>query len=155
MTIKDLALIANLHPAFTPVGGYYSQSGAWSSVPDKTDDLMSNQFWRISAFLQARERDVSLAIGEIGAYECSYKARKAQAAHLGAGAKEDHMSADYSGTVPKRGDRVGLTEQSVLFEVVDVNTLMQTVNLKSTDGKEHVTRNIPWTSLKFQGAASR
>jgi hypothetical protein len=88
-------------------------------------------------------------------YECSYKARKAQAAHLSAAAKEDHMSADYSGTVPKRGDRVGVTEQSVLFEVVDVNTLMQTVNLKSMDGKEHVTRNVPWTSLKFQGAASR
>jgi hypothetical protein len=63
------------------------------------------------------------------------------------------MSADYSGTVPKRGDRVRLTEQPVLFEVVDVNTLMQTANVKSTDGKEHVTRNIPWTSLKFQGAA--
>ena len=82
-------------------------------------------------------------------------ARKAQAAHPAAVAKEDHMSADYSGTVPKRGDRVRLAEQSVLFEVVDVNTLMQTANLKSTDGKEHVTRNIPWTSLKFQGAASR
>jgi hypothetical protein len=65
------------------------------------------------------------------------------------------MSADYSRPVPKRGDRVRLTEQSVLFEVIDVNTLMQTANLKSTDGKEHVTRNIPWTTLKFQGAASR
>jgi hypothetical protein len=65
------------------------------------------------------------------------------------------MSADYSGTVPKRGDRVGLVEQAGLFEVVDVNTLMQTAHVKSTDGKEHVTRNIPWTSLKFQGAATR
>ena len=67
--------------------------------------------------------------------------------------EEKHMSADYSGAVPKRGDRVGLTEQSGLFEVVDVNTLMQTANVKSTDGQAHVTRNIPWTSLKFQGAA--
>jgi hypothetical protein len=65
------------------------------------------------------------------------------------------MSADYSGTVPKRGDRVGLVEQAGLFEVVDVNTLMQAVNVKSTDGKDHVTRNIPWTSLKFQGSAAR
>jgi hypothetical protein len=70
-------------------------------------------------------------------------------------AKENHMSADYSGTVPKRGDRVGLAEQAGLFDVVDVNTLMQTVNVKSTDGKDHVTRNIPWTALKFQGAAAR
>jgi hypothetical protein len=65
------------------------------------------------------------------------------------------MSAEYSGPVPKRGDRVGMAEQSGLFEVVDVNTLMQTANLKSTDGQDHVTRNVPWTSLKFQGAASR
>jgi hypothetical protein len=88
-------------------------------------------------------------------YECSYKALKTHAVQLGAETKEDHMSAGYSETVPKRGDRVGLPEQAVLFEVVDVNTLMQTVNVKSTDGKEHVTRNVPWTSLKFQGAASR
>jgi len=91
----------------------------------------------------------------MGVYECSYKALKTHAVRLGAETKEDHMSADYSGTVPKRGDRVGLAEQAVLFEVVDVNTLMQTVSVKSTDGKEHVTRNVPWTSLKFQGAASR
>jgi hypothetical protein len=65
------------------------------------------------------------------------------------------MSAEYSGTIPKRGDRVGMAEQSGVYEVVDVNTLMQTANLKSTDGQGHVTRNIPWTSLKFQGAASR
>ena len=64
------------------------------------------------------------------------------------------MSED-SGPIPKRGDRVRLTEQPVLFEVVDVNTLMQTANVKSTDGKDHVTRNIPWTSLKFQGSTSR
>ena len=65
------------------------------------------------------------------------------------------MSSDYSGTVPKRGDRVRLTDEPVLFEVVDVNTLMQTVNVKSTDGKEHVTRNIPWTSLRFGATVSR
>ena len=65
------------------------------------------------------------------------------------------MTAEHSGTVPKIGDRVGTAEQSGLFEVVDVNMLMQTVNLKATDGQGHVTRNVPWTSLKFQGAAFR
>ena len=65
------------------------------------------------------------------------------------------MATEYTGTVPKIGNRVGMEEQSGLFEVVDVNMLMQTANLKSTDGKGHVTRNVPWTSLKFQGAASR
>ena len=64
------------------------------------------------------------------------------------------MTAEYSGTVPKKGDRVGMVEQSGLFEVVDVNMLMQTANLKATDGQGHVTRNVPWTSLKLHGAAS-
>ena len=64
------------------------------------------------------------------------------------------MAAEYRGTVPKIGDRVGMVEQSGLFEVVDVNMLMQTANLKATDGQGHITRNVPWTSLKFHGAAS-
>ena len=59
------------------------------------------------------------------------------------------MSSEYSGTIRKIGDRVGMVEQSGLFEVVDVNMLMQTANLKATDGQGHVTRNVPWTSLKF------
>jgi hypothetical protein len=64
------------------------------------------------------------------------------------------MTAEYKGTVPKIGNRVGMLEQSAVFEVVDVNMLMQTVNLKATDGQGHVTRNVPWTSLKFHGVAS-
>ena len=64
------------------------------------------------------------------------------------------MTAEYSGTVPKMGDRVGMVGQSGLFEVVDVNMLMQTAKLKATDGQGHITRNVPWTSLKFHGAAS-
>ena len=78
-----------------------------------------------------------------------------QSIFLGPDGKVDHRSAEYRGAVPKRGDRVGMLEQSGLFEVVDINTLMQTANLKSTDGQGHVTRNVPWTSLKFQGAAFR
>ena len=59
------------------------------------------------------------------------------------------MIAEYSGTVPKRGDRVGIVQQEGVFEVVDINSLMQTANVKSTDGQGHVTRNVSWTSLKF------
>jgi hypothetical protein len=61
----------------------------------------------------------------------------------------------HSGNFPKIGDCVGRIEQSGLFEVVDVNLQMQTANLKPTDGQGHVTRYVPWTSLKFQVAASR
>jgi hypothetical protein len=59
------------------------------------------------------------------------------------------MIAEYSGTTPKRGDRVGIAQQEGVFEVVDINSLMQTANVKSTDGQGHVTRNVSWTSLKF------
>ena len=59
------------------------------------------------------------------------------------------MIAEYSGTIPKRGNRVGIAEQEGVFEVVDINSLMQTANVKSTDGQGHVTRNVSWTSLKF------
>ena len=65
------------------------------------------------------------------------------------------MSEEYAGTVPKKGDRVGMVERSGVFEVVDVNELMQTADLKSTDEQGHVARHVPWTSLKYQGAAGR
>jgi len=58
------------------------------------------------------------------------------------------MAAEYTGTLPKRGDRVSTSQQEGTYEVVDLNSLMQTVNLKSTDGEGHVTRNVPWTTLK-------
>jgi hypothetical protein len=51
-------------------------------------------------------------------------------------------------TPPKIGSRVGTTQQEGVFEVADINSLMQTANLKSTDGQGHITRNVPWTSLK-------
>jgi len=63
--------------------------------------------------------------------------------------EEGPMTAEYSGTIPKRGDRVGIAQQEGVFEVVDINSLMQTANVKSTDGQGHVTRNVSWTSLKF------
>jgi hypothetical protein len=59
------------------------------------------------------------------------------------------MAAEQTGTLPKRGDRVGTTQQEGTYEVVELNSLMQTANLKSTDGTGHVTRNVPWTSLKI------
>jgi hypothetical protein len=49
---------------------------------------------------------------------------------------------------PKRGDRVAMVQQEGVFEVADINSLMQTANLKTTDGQGHITRNVPWTALK-------
>jgi hypothetical protein len=58
------------------------------------------------------------------------------------------MNAGTSATAPKRGDRVSMANQEGIFEVADINSLMQTANLKLTDGQGHITRNVPWTSLK-------
>ncbi len=49
---------------------------------------------------------------------------------------------------PKRGDHVAMIQQEGVFEVADINSLMQTANLKTTDGQGHITRNVPWTALK-------
>ena len=59
------------------------------------------------------------------------------------------MSAGTSVVIPKRGDRVAIAQQEGVFEIADINSLMQTANLKSTDGQGHITRNVPWTSLKL------
>ena len=59
------------------------------------------------------------------------------------------MGTGTSTTNPKRGDRVAIAQQEGVYEIADINSLMQTANLKSTDGKGHITRNVPWTSLKL------
>ena len=65
------------------------------------------------------------------------------------------MIAEYGGNLPKKGDCVRIGDQAGLFEVVEVNVLLRTANLKSTDGKGDVTHNVSWISLRFQRAASR
>jgi hypothetical protein len=59
------------------------------------------------------------------------------------------MIAGYSGAIPKIGDLVDIAQQEGAFEIVAINSLMQTADLKSTDGNGHITRNVDWTSLKF------
>jgi len=61
------------------------------------------------------------------------------------------MITEYKGAVPKRGDRVAMDQKEGVFEVADINSLMQTANLKATDGTVQMTRNVPWTSLKIVG----
>lgn len=59
------------------------------------------------------------------------------------------MIAEYAGIIPTRGDRVRVGEQPGLLEVADVNMLMQTATLKSTDEKGHLTGNVSWSLLHF------
>lgn len=39
-------------------------------------------------------------------------------------------------------------EHEGIFEVVFVNALIQTANIRLVDGTAHVVSNVPWTSLK-------
>jgi hypothetical protein len=52
-----------------------------------------------------------------------------------------------NGRIPRRGDRVGMGQRLGVCEVVGINSLMHTANVKSTDGQGRITRNVPWTSL--------
>lgn len=52
---------------------------------------------------------------------------------------------------PKRKDRVGSTNYDGIFEVVGVNSLMQTANLRAVDASRPVIPNVPWTALKAVG----
>jgi hypothetical protein len=59
------------------------------------------------------------------------------------------MATESKVTVPKQGDRVGSTQYEGVFEVVGVNALMQTANIRLADGSGHVIPNVPWTALKL------
>jgi hypothetical protein len=61
------------------------------------------------------------------------------------------MNSETSVIAPKRGDRVAMAQQEGVYEVADINSLMQTANLKTTDGQGHITRNVPWTAIKPLG----
>ena len=57
------------------------------------------------------------------------------------------MATDAKVTVPKNGDHVSAAEHEGVFEVVGVNSLMQTANIRLVDGTGHVIPNVPWTML--------
>ena len=61
------------------------------------------------------------------------------------------MNSEPNVVAPKRGDRVAMLQKEGVFEVADINSLMQTANLKTTDGQGHITRNVPWTAIKPVG----
>ena len=57
------------------------------------------------------------------------------------------MSTEPKITAPKNGQHVRSTQHEGVFEIVFVNALMQTANIRLVDGSEHVVPNVPWSSL--------
>jgi hypothetical protein len=49
---------------------------------------------------------------------------------------------------PKNGQHVTSAQHEGVFEIVFVNTLMQTANIRLVNRSGHVVPNVPWTSLK-------
>src|SRR5215469_5706074 len=50
-------------------------------------------------------------------------------------------------TTLKGGHRVKCANREGVFEVVFVNALMQTANIRLVDGTARVVPNVPWTAL--------
>ena len=61
------------------------------------------------------------------------------------------MSAQPAPVTPKNGEHVTSSSHEGIFEVVGVNALMQTANIRLVDGTGHVIPNVPWTALKKVG----
>jgi hypothetical protein len=61
------------------------------------------------------------------------------------------MSIESKLTTPKKGEHVRDAQYEGVFEVVFVNALMQTANIRLLDGTGHVVPNVPWTALKAAG----
>ena len=61
------------------------------------------------------------------------------------------MAAQPAPVAPKSGDHVTSTQHEGIFEVVGVNALMQSANIRLLDGTGHVVPNVPWAVLKPVG----
>ena len=61
------------------------------------------------------------------------------------------MTSESKVVAPKVGDTVRSSQSEGVFEVVFVNALMQTANIRLLDGTGHVVPNVPWTALKAAG----
>jgi hypothetical protein len=59
------------------------------------------------------------------------------------------MASEFKGAVPKQGQHVAIAQQEGVYEVVGVNALMQTANVRLIDGTGHVMPNVPWAALKI------
>jgi hypothetical protein len=58
------------------------------------------------------------------------------------------MSVGTKAITPKNGEHVACSQYEGHFEIVFVNALMQTANIRLVDGTGHVIPNIAWTNLK-------
>jgi len=57
------------------------------------------------------------------------------------------MTTDSKITAPKQNDHVRAAQREGVFEVVGINALMQTANIRLVDGTGPVIANVPWTLL--------
>jgi hypothetical protein len=63
------------------------------------------------------------------------------------------MSHETKLIAPKLGEHVTDSQHEGVFEIVFVNALMQTANIRLVDGTAHVVPNVPWTALSRSAKA--
>lgn len=61
------------------------------------------------------------------------------------------MAVELKVKTPKQGDHVNATQHQGIFEVVSVNTLIQTANIRLADRSGQVIPNVPWADLEVLG----
>jgi hypothetical protein len=59
------------------------------------------------------------------------------------------MSTEAKVTPPRKGEHVKSAQHDGVFEVVFVNALMQTANIRLVDGTGHVVPNVAWNDLNI------
>ncbi len=57
------------------------------------------------------------------------------------------MTAEARAKSPKMGERVNAAQHEGVFEVVGVNELMQSANIRLIDGSAPVVPNVAWADL--------
>lgn len=58
------------------------------------------------------------------------------------------MSAEPKLTPPRNGQHVSSAQHEGIFEIVFVNALMQTANIRPVNGVGPVVPNVPWAALR-------
>jgi hypothetical protein len=89
--------------------------------------------WRNSRVVVSRRRDEAIGVS----LDTAQVAPEAQ------------MSTEGKIAAPKNGEHVTNTQHEGVFEVVFVNALMQTANIRLVDGTAHVEPNVPWSALSI------
>lgn len=59
------------------------------------------------------------------------------------------MAVKYVGRIPREGDRVTTRETQGMYSIIKLHPILQTAEIRLTNGTGPVLTAIPWTRLTF------